>query len=574
MEVLMKRLLSICLLLPVVVGIAAAQQLSYDLLIKNGRVLDGTGNPWFYADVAVKDGKIAAIGKLDGVKTARTINAQGKYVVPGFIDIHSHADNALADAKTQSAPNKVAQGITTVVVNQDGRSPTWPIAKQKQTYEKQGIGVNAVLLVGHGTVRQMVMKGDFRRPATPEEIEEMKKLVKQGMEEGAYGMSAGLEYVPGRWSEPEELIELAKVLAPFNGFYISHQRSEGREPLWKVASDPTPSVDMLQAVKETIEIGRRAGITVVCSHLKAKGASYWGSSYAATRLITEAREQGVSVYADQYPYPTTGTDGETVLIPQWALADEGVDPGGQLAQLARSNPERLKANFAKRMENEELRKTIRNDIANEIDRRGGASNIIIYEFPDQSYVEQSLAQIAARFDEDPVSTAIRIQLTGFNRPGGARMRGFSLSEYDIEHIMQQEFTATCTDAYVVALGDGVPHPRHYGSYARKIQHYVLNRGIISLPFAIRSMTSLPAQIIGLKDRGLLKEGYWADITIFDAEKIADRSTYTHPHQYPEGIPYVLVNGQFVVDDGKLTGKLPGKVLSPTKIGSGQASPKK
>lgn len=570
----MKRILLICVVLVLAARHAIPQQPVYDLLIKNGRVIDGTGNPWFYADVAVKDGKIATLGKLDGARATRTIDAKGLYVVPGFIDIHSHADNGLAEPKTQTAPNKIMQGITTVVVNQDGRSPNWPIAKQKQTYEKQGIGVNAVLLVGHGTVRQMAMKNDFRRPATQQEIEEMKKLVKQGMEDGAYGMSAGLEYVPGRWSEPEEVVELAKVLAPYNGFYISHQRSEGREPLWKVASDPTPSVDMLQAVQETIEIGRRAGITVVCSHLKAKGASYWGSGYAATRLIKEAREQGIAVYADQYPYPTTGTDGETVLIPQWALADEGVDPGGQLAQLARSNPERLKPNFAKRMENDELRKKIRNDIANEIDRRGGASNIIIYEFPDQSYVEQSLAQIAARFDEDPVSTAIRIQLTGFNRPGGARMRGFSLSEYDIEHIMQQEFTATCTDAYVVTLGDGVPHPRHYGSYPRKIQHYVFQRGIISLPFAIRSMTSLPAQIMGLKDRGLLKEGCWADITVFDAEKIADRSTYTNPHQYPEGIPYVLVNGQFVVDDGKITGKLPGKVLTPNKSGSGQAPARK
>jgi len=570
----MRRTSLIGLTLLFAVGVLTSQQPAYDILIKNGRVLDGTGNPWFSADVAVKEGRIAAIGKLEGARAARTIEARGRYVVPGFIDIHSHADNGLAETKTQTAPNKIKQGITTVVVNQDGRSPNWPIAKQKQLYEKQGIGVNAVLLVGHGTVRQMVMKNDFRRPATQQEIEEMKKLVRQGMEEGAFGMSAGLEYVPGRWSEPEEVLELAKVLAPYNGFYISHQRSEGREPLWKVASDPTPSVDLLQAVQETIEIGRRAGITVVCSHLKAKGASYWGSSYAATRLIKEAREQGVSVYADQYPYPTTGTDGETVLIPQWALVDEGVDPGGQLAQLARGNAERLKSNFAKRMEDEELRKKIRKDIANEIDRRGGAANIIIYEFPDQSYVEQSLAQIAARFDEDPVSTAIRIQLTGFNRPGGARMRGFSLSEYDIEHIMQQEFTATCTDAYVVAPGDGIPHPRHYGSYPRKIQHYVLQRGIISLPFAIRSMTSLPAQIIGLNDRGLLKEGYWADITIVDTETIADNSTYTNPHQYPDGIPYVLVNGQVVVDDGKITGKLPGRVLTPNRSRTGQAPARK
>ncbi len=554
------------LFLSLLIGRIPGQAPTYDILIRGGRVIDGTGNPWFSADVAVKDGRIVAIGRLEGATATRVIDARGLYVVPGFIDLHSHADEGLGSPRTRANPNMIMQGVTTVVVNQDGRSP-WPIAEQKALYERQGIGTNVVLMVGHGTVRNLIMKEDIQRPATPEEIERMKALVRQGLEEGAFGLSAGLEYVPGRWSTTEELVELAKVVAAYGGFYIAHQRSEGRDPMWKNASDPTPSIDLLQAVKETIEISARSGVVAVASHLKAKGASYWGSSYAAVRLIAEARERGLPVYADQYPYDTTGTDGQTVLIPLWALAEEGVDVGGQLGQLARGRAEvfaRLKENLQRRLADPKVRETIRADIAHEIDRRGGADRIIVYEFPDPKFVGKSLGELARERGEDPVDTALWMQLNGQDRPGGARMRGFSLSELDIEHIMRQEFTATCSDAGTVAFGEGIPHPRYYGAFPRKIRRYVFERGVISLPFAIRSMTSLPAQIIGLRDRGLLREGYWADITIFDPEKIADRATYENPHQYAEGIRYVLVNGEFVVDEGKITGKLPGKVLTPTR----------
>ncbi len=506
---------------------------SYDLLITGGRVLDGTGNPWFPADVAVKDGKIAAIGKLTGAAAKRVIDAQGHYVAPGFIDIHSHADEGLGSPRTNASPNKITQGVTTEVVNQDGRSPA-------------------------------AMKNDFQRSATAAEIEEMKRLARQGMEDGAFGLSAGLEYVPGRWSDTRELIEIAKAIAPYQAVYISHERSEGRDPMWKNASDPTPSVDLLEAVKETIEIGERSGITVVASHLKAKGASFWGSGFAATRLIADARERGVPVYADQYPYPTSGSDGQTVLIPMWALVDEGVDAGGQLGQLQRGGGEafkRMRENFARRLGDPAKREKIRRDIAHEIDRRGGADKIVVFEFSDASLNEKSLAEIAKTRKEDPIDTAVWIQLNGLNRPGGARMRGFSLSEYDIEHIMRQDFTATCSDGGTVAQGEGIPHPRYYGTFARKLRHYALDRQVISLPFAIRSMTSLPAQILGLKDRGMLRENYWADVTVFDPEKVRDRATYTDPHQYAEGAPYVMVNGELVVDGGKITGKLPGKVLT-------------
>jgi len=539
-------------------------QQNYDLLITGGRVLDGTGNPWFPADVAVKDGKIAAIGKLTGAGARRVIDARGCYVAPGFIDIHSHADEGLGSTRTNASPNKITQGVTTEVVNQDGRSPMWPLTKQRELYERQGIGVNAILMVGHGTIRAAAMRNDFRRPATTAEIEEMKRLARQGMEDGAFGLSAGLEYVPGRWSDTRELVEIAKAIAPYRAVYISHERSEGRDPMWKNASDPTPSVGLLEAVKETIEIGEKSGVTVVASHLKAKGASFWGSSFAATRLIADARERGVPVYADQYPYPTSGSDGQTVLIPMWALVDEGVDAGGQLGQSQRGDGEAFKQmrdNFARRLNDPATREKIRLDIAHEIDRRGGADKVVIFEFSDTSFNEKSLAEIAKARKEDPIETAIWIQQNGLNRPGGARMRGFSLSEYDIEHIMRQDFTATCSDGGTVAQGQGIPHPRYYGTFARKLRHYALDRKVISLPFAIRSMTSLPAQILGLKDRGLLRENYWADVTIFDPEKVRDRATYVVPHQYAEGVPYVLVNGDLVVDEGKITGKLPGKVLT-------------
>jgi len=540
------------------------QQQNYDTLITGGRILDGAGNPWFPADIAIKDGKIAAIGKLAGATARRVIDARGHYVAPGFIDIHSHADEGLGSAQTNTDPNKITQGVTTEVVNQDGRSPMWPLSKQKSLYEQQGIGVNAILMVGHGTIRAAAMKNDFQRLAAPAEIEEMKKLARQAMEDGAFGLSAGLEYVPGRWSDTRELIEIAKSIAPYSGIYISHERSEGRDPMWKNASDPTPAVDLLQAVKETIEIGQKSGVTVVASHLKAKGASFWGSGFAATRLIADARERGVPVYADQYPYPTSGSDGQTVLIPMWTLVDEGVDAGGQLGQLQRGGAEafkRMRDNFSRRLNDPATREKIRRDIAHEIDRRGGADRIVVFEFSDTSFNEKSLAEIAKMRKEDPIDAAIWIQMNGLNRPGGARMRGFSLSEYDIEHIMQQDFTATCSDGGTVAQGQGIPHPRFYGTFARKLRHYALDRKIVSLPFAIRSMTSLPAQILGLKDRGTLKENHWADVTIFDPEKVRDRATYVNPHQYAEGVPYVLVNGELVVNEGKITGKLPGKVLT-------------
>ena len=329
----------------------------------------------------------------------------------------------------------------------------------------------------------------------------MQALVEEGMKDGAYGLSTGLEYVPGRFSEPREVVEITRPLKKYGGFYISHERSEGRDPMWHVASDPTPFVDLLDAVKETINIGRETGVPVVCSHLKAKGADFWGASHAATRLIQDARDQGIEVYADQYPYDTSGSDGSTVLIPLWALAPPGTDVGGQLGEGRRGQRGNVKANLKARLDDPADAAKIRRDIDHEITRRGGASRVVVYEFVEQKYVGRSLEQIARDRGVSAVDAAIWLQMNGTDRPGGARIRGYSLSEIDIEHIMRQEFTATCTDGDTVAFGDGVPHARFYGTMPRKIRRYAMDRGIISVPFAVRSMTSLPAQIMRLEDRG-------------------------------------------------------------------------
>jgi N-acyl-D-amino-acid deacylase len=542
----------------IVAPTAASSQQTYDLLIRNGRVMDGTGNPWFAADIGIRGDRIVAVGRLQDARATRVINAAGRYVVPGFIDIHSHADDTGSpdryirseSAQRRSAPNLVAQGITTVVVNQDGRS-LWPIRDQRALVERLGVGPNVMLMVGHGEVRRQVMGNDVQRPATAEEIARMRALVRQALQEGAVGLSAGLEYAPGRWSTTDEVAALALELVPFDAVYISHQRSEGSDPMWYWPSqDGAGPPTLLDAVRETIEIGERSGARVVASHIKAKGAHYWGSGAAAIQLIEAARSRGVRVYADQYPYETSGTDGNTVLIPGWAL------DGGQGA-----------GNFAQRLQavlrDEARAADLRRDITHEIMRRGGAERVVIFEHPDPAYVGRSLAWVAERHNLDPVEAAIHIQLNGdLSRRGGARVRGFSLSELDANMYAARPWVATATDGGIALPSDGPNvHARFYGSFPRKIRHFALDNGIITIEDAIRSSTSLPAQIMGLKDRGTIREGAFADIVIFDVQRIRDTATFENPHQYPEGIDYVFVNGRAVVDGARLTGELAGRMLT-------------
>ena len=539
----------------------------FDLLVRGGRVLDGTGNPWFRADLGVRDGRIVAMGLLEGATATRVIDATDRYVSPGFIDIHSHADdgNARVGGATirtdslhrKAAPNIVSQGVTTVVVNHDGRSP-WPISGQRTLLERQGVGPNVMLMVGHGTVRRRVMGDDFQRPATEDEVRRMRALVRQALEEGAVGMSAGLEYVPGRWSTTDEVARLAEELVPFDAVYISHERSEGADPMWFWPSQDDPGPPTLQdAILETIEIGRRSGARVVASHIKAKGAHYWGSSGSAIQLIQRARDEGVRVFADQYPYPTSGSDGNTVLIPGWATTSEQGRDGPPPGAVLRDN-----------LADPALEASIRRDIAHEIRRRGGADRVVVFEYPREEWVGRNLQEIADERGVDPVQMAIDLALEGDpERRGGGRLRGFSMSETDVENYAAQPWVATASDGGIAVPGDGSVHPRYYGTFPRKIRHYALEVGALSIEAAIRSQTSLPARIMGLQDRGELRVGNWADMVVFDMESITDQATFFEPHQHATGIDHVMVNGELVVEDGEILLTLPGRVVASRRGGT-------
>ncbi len=554
-------------------GSATAQdQDQYDLLIAGARVLDGAGNPWFRADIGIRDGRIVAVGLLPGAKARRVIDAADRYVSPGFIDIHSHADDGNreiggATIRTDSlhrkaAPNVVSQGVTTIVVNQDGRSP-WPIAEQRALLESQGVGPNVMLLAGHGTIRGLVMEEDYRRPAAEAEVERMRAMVRQAMAEGAAGLSAGLEYTPGRWSETGEIVAMAAELVPYDGVYVSHQRAEGSDPMWYWPSqDPAGPPTLQDAVLETIEIGRRTGIRVVASHIKAKGAHFWGSSASAIQLIERARQEGVRVWADQYPYATSGTDGRTVLLPRWALRD----PAAERPEDARPPGEMFRLALAR----DGAEERIRQDAAHEISRRGGADRIVVMDYPDASLVGKSLAEVAGAWGVGFVQAAIDLQLKGNPEVrGGGRLRGFSMSEADVENYAAQPWVATASDGGIAQAADGPVHPRFYGTFPRKIRHYALVAGALPLEAAVRSQTSLPARIMGLADRGIVREGAWADLVIFDLEALADRATVFEPHQHAAGIDHVLVAGEFVVENGEILYALPGRVLPSRRRGASQ-----
>ena len=535
----------------------------YDLILAGGHVLDGSGNPWFSADVGVRDGRIVAVGQLDPAEATQVLNVQGKIVTPGFIDIHSHAGEGRRslrseDARDRAAPNMIAQGATTLVVNQDGRSP-WPIAEQKADLERLGIGPNAILLVGHGELRSQVMGDDFRREATQEEIERMQALLRQGMEEGAYGMSAGHEYQPMIWSNTDEVASLVGEIAPWDGVYVVHERSSGPEPMWWWPSQDEPGAPSMEdAVRETIEVAERTGVNSVQTHLKARGAHYWGTGTELVRMIQEARDRGVTIWADAYSYNTTGTDGNTVLIPPFVR-----DVARREAREADVEDADYTGVLRRVLSSPDSTAMLRMDIAHEIRRRGGAENLLVLEYPDASLVGKTLAELSAERGLDPVDTAIRLQLEGDpTRAGGGRLRGFSLSEMDLDVFYQQPWVITASDAGITMAGDGSTHPRFYGTFPRRIRRFAMEKGLGTVEEAVRTMTSLPAQVLGLRDRGLVREGMWADLVVFDPQEIRDMATALDPHQYAEGIDYVFVNGEAVVEGGELTWALPGVVVTP------------
>jgi N-acyl-D-amino-acid deacylase len=540
----------------------------YDVLIRGGRVLDGSGNPFIRADVGLRGDTVAAIGDLSKASAARTIDASGKYVVPGFIALHEHIDHDILEGNGD-LPNFGTQGFTTAVLNADGRTAVWPLSRQRAEMEKAGSSLNVVMMVGHGTVRSRVMGDDFRRPATAAEIAEMKALVRGGMEEGAFGLSTGLEYVPMRYSTEEEVLELAKEVAPFGGHYQAHLRSQGQYAKWQLPSYEEKPITQIDAVMETLQIAKLAGIPVMMDHLHPKGPREWGSGRIITQLVDRAWQDGHQVYINMHSYEAY--DENIILVPRWALV---VKPVAGLGQYDSNHPEadytNLRENLKRRLADSELNRIIRKDIAYELDRQGGPDGLRIMDYVDKTWIGKTVGDVSRERGEDPVDTALHIQMNGFDRPGGIQLRAFAVSLLDLEEFMKKDYTGVCTDRQ----GDtpelrqnAFVHPGTFATTTRLLRQFVFEKKVITLPFAIRSLTSLPASILGLRDRGRLVEGARADVVVFDPEKLRDKATYFEPFQFSEGIEQVWVNGTLVVDEGKPTGARPGKVLSRQRAGT-------
>jgi N-acyl-D-amino-acid deacylase len=502
-----------------------AQQ-SYDLLIRNARIVDGAGNPWYRGDIAVTGDSIAAIGRNLPGSAARTIDAGEQIVAPGFVDIHNHSRDAVFDRP--DAENQLRQGVTTIIEGNDGGG-AMPLAPHFEQLRRTRLGVNYASFVGHNVVRREVVGLDDRH-ATAEELDRMKALVEQGMRDGAMGLSTGLFYTPGTFAPTEEVIELAKVVAGFGGMHISHIRDEGDE--------------VVEASAETIRIGEEGGLPTQLTHHKAMGRNNWGKSETTLRMVDEARARGVDVTIDQYPYVASQT-GSLALFPAWALA------GGRDATL-----ERLRA--------PRQRQKIKEVIAWKIEfNRGGGDpqNIQFSNCANQPELAGKTLADATRergrdvtFD-NAAETAIEIELAG-----GCSNVYHSMSEEDVARIMRHPATMIASDGGIRRLGDGVPHPRSYGTFARVLGRYVRELGVITLEDAVRKMTSLPAGRLRLWDRGLLRPGMKADIVIFDPETVRERADFGNPHQLSEGFSHVIVNGEIVIHDGRLTDARPGRVL--------------
>ncbi len=503
--------------------LAACTTPTYDTILQGGRVVDGTGAPTRQADVAILDGRIAAIGDLAGAAAATTLDVSGLYVAPGFIDTHSHAGPGLATAELSHGEPLLAMGLTTVVINPDGGGPV-DLVEQRAALEADGLGVNAAQLISHGSIRRQVLSMDDRAP-TDDEFVRMRALVRAAMEAGAWGLSSGTFYAPGSYSENSELIELGRVAGEFDGIYTSHIRDESNYTIGVVA-----------AVEEVIDVARQAGITGVVTHIKALGPPVWGSSAAIVERIEAARAEGLSVYADQYPYLASATGLSAALLPRWSQA------GGSEA-------------FAERVADPDTRARIREAMVENLARRGGADRIQFRRFTTDPSIEgRLLSDLATERDADPIDLALELILQG-----GPSIVSFNMSEGDLLTLMTREWTMTSSDGGLPQFGVGVPHPRSYGAFARKIGKFVFEDGVMSLEAAVRSMTALPADVMGMEDRGRIEEGMVADLVVF-SDYFKDNATFTEPHQLSSGVVHLFVGGEAAVSNSSFTGARAGRVL--------------
>ena len=533
----------------------------FDLLIKNGHLIDGTGNPYYKADIGISGGKIIRVDRgIDPTAVQRIIDADGLIVSPGFFDAHSHDDLYLLVNPT--CDEKILQGVTTTIIGNCGFSPA-PISEDYMTDIKDALrvmggehipkedlefqsfdnflrklealkpGINVIPLVGHSTVRIAVI-GSANRAPTDSELKKMKELVAIAMEEGAFGMSTGLIYAPGNYAKTDEIIELAKVISKFNGIYASHIRSEGDK--------------VIPAIGEAIEIGEEAGVPIHISHHKVIGKNNWGKSVETLKMMAEARARGIEVTCDQYPY-RAGSTFLAALLPPSTLAD---------------GPEV----FSQKLKDTKIRKEVIEEIEKgrevqweNLIKGADFEDILIAMSPNHpDYLGKSIAEIAEIENKNPYDVILDLVV---EEKRGTIAILFMMDDEDIQRIMQNSFTMIGTDG-IPGFGVSRVHPRLTGTFPRVLGKYVRDKGVLSLEEAIRKMTSLPAQTFRVKRKGLLMEGFDADIVIFNPETIIDKSTYEDPQQKPEGISYVLVNGEIAVENGEITGATSGKVLRHNK----------
>jgi N-acyl-D-amino-acid deacylase len=525
---------------------------SFDLVVLNGTIVDGTGGPLWKADLGVVGDTITAVGSIAPEQGSRVLDASGLHVAPGFIDIHSHSDATLFAYPT--ADSRTRQGITTEIAGncgwsaaplqgvdaelrrseleeEHGQPVAWDgVASYFETLEELGISINQALLLGQGTLRQNIV-GLENRPLTEEEMQKALRAVERGLDEGAFGLSTGLEYAPGTFTPTEEIVTLARVVARRGGLYASHIRNE--------------EDGVLAAINEAIHIGRQSGIRVQISHLKTAGGPNWPKQRASLDLIESAHGDGIDVLADAYPYTAYSTT-LTIFLPTWALA------GGwpQLEQRLSDPADRARIRS-------ELIASVRMD-------PGDFSRIVIASTrteQNRPYVGMNLEEIADSWQVEPADAALRLVL---EEEGRVDMIGHAMSPANVEMILSHPLVMIGSDGNSIAptgtAAETKPHPRYYGTCPRVLAHYCRDRGVFDLPTAIKKMTSMPADQVGIQDRGRIARGKKADIVVFDAAQVRDRATFEQPHQYPVGIEHVVVNGSMVVDGGQHTGERAGRVL--------------
>jgi len=500
-----------------------------DVLIKHGKIIDGTGNPWYYGDVAIKNGKIYKTGNQLNMPARATLDATGFIIAPGFIDVHTHIEDD--EVKNPFATNFIADGVTTVITGNCGISRV-DLGKYFTMLDSLHTSINVASLIGHNDVRKAVI-GEANREPTPAELDQMRAIVDKAMQDGAVGLSTGLIYIPGTYSKTYEVVALAKEAAKYNGVYTTHMRNEGDS--------------VTQAIDEALNIGRQANIPVEISHFKLSGQNNWGRSKQTVAMVVKAREEGLDVTIDQYPYTASSTSLST-LLPDWVLADNKDSTAARLAVPG-------------------VKKGVIDDMVTRLHRRRlnhFSYAVVAYYKPDTTLNGKSIEDINLLMKRKHTAVEEAQTIIDMQLKGGAGMVFHGMSDDDVKYIMQYPYDMFASDASIRLFNVGAPHPRGYGTNARVLAKYVRDEKVLSLEEAIRRMTSLPAQKFHFTNRGLLREGFAADIVVFDERTVQDMSTYEKPHQYSTGFKYVLVNGALTWQNEKHTGARNGIVLKNGK----------